>query len=153
MSNSFDDNNNDDDNFVRPPDKTISEQLMEDNRSDYEREIDEAIYLSIRDFELQQSNNLEYEKKILQNYENEKLKRKEEIDEILFVINKLSKFDNDYKEIYNIIEPILELYCSQNINNCYLDNITYHKIITLLEKTRINKLKLENLKRIILSEN
>lgn len=153
MSNSFDDNNKDDDNFVRPPDKTISEQLIEDNRSDYEREIDEAIYLSIRDFELQQSNNLEYEKKILQNYENEKLKRKEEIDEILFVINKLSKFDNDYKEIYNIIEPILELYCSQNINNCYLDNITYHKIITLLEKTRINKLKLENLKRIILSEN
>lgn len=153
MSNSFDDNNMDDDNFVRPPDKTISEQLIEDNRSDYEREIDEAIYLSIRDFELQQSNNLEYEKKILQNYENEKLKRKEEIDEILFVINKLSKFDNDYKEIYNIIEPILELYCSQNINNCYLDNITYHKIITLLEKTRINKLKLENLKRIILSEN
>lgn len=153
MSNSFDDNNKDDDNFVRPPDNTISEQLIEDNRSDYEREIDEAIYLSIRDFELQQSNNLEYEKKILQNYENEKLKRKEEIDEILFVINKLSKFDNDYKEIYNIIEPILELYCSQNINNCYLDNITYHKIITLLEKTRINKLKLENLKRIILSEN
>jgi hypothetical protein len=46
MDNEFIDNNDD----VRAPDNTKKEQLLQDNRSEYEKQMDEAMYLSIQEF-------------------------------------------------------------------------------------------------------
>ena len=47
------DNDNDNDN-VRPPDESKVDQLLEDTRSDFEKEIDEALYLSLQDMRVKQ---------------------------------------------------------------------------------------------------
>ena len=46
MDNEYIDNNDN----VRTPDKTKKEQLLQDNRSEYDKQMDEAMYLSIQEF-------------------------------------------------------------------------------------------------------
>jgi hypothetical protein len=54
------------------------------------------------------------------------------------------------REIYEIIDPIIESYCNQIIQVCELDDETYNRIFSLLKKIRNNKLVFDTLQNIIL---
>jgi hypothetical protein len=143
--------NNFEDN-IRPPDRVISEQLIQDNRSDFQKQIDEAIYLSMQEINQQCHINNEYEQTLLLNYASETNRRSEIFKEFLFNMNKICKFDKEVREIFNIIKPIIDLYCNQNIETCEFEQETYDKIFNTLKKIRNNKIFLDNLKTIILRE-
>ena len=134
---------------VRAPDKVKKDQLFEDNRSEFEKQTDEALYLSLQELKEQQEVHQHYEDEILNEYLCETKKRKEIFRELLFDMNKLSRFDKDIKEIYEIIEPIIDTYCGQFINFCELDEETYDKIFTVLGTIRTNKKNIETLQTII----
>ena len=98
--------NFEDEDEVRQPDGVIKEALQEDTRSEYQKQIDEAIYLSSMDFCEQQKQQKRYEEEIIANYYIICNERKEKFREILFDLNKLIRFDKDIKEVYEIIEQI-----------------------------------------------
>jgi hypothetical protein len=148
MDNSFDDF---DDN-IRAPDEVKYERLVEDNRTDFEKQMDEALYTSMEDFKKQQEIYDNYEEELKKEYLNEVIKRREKFKLFILDLNKLIKFDKEIKEIYNIIEPIIDNYCTQYIEICKIDIITYDKIFETLNKTRANKQGLEFLKTIIIKE-
>ena len=89
---------------IRCPDKVKRERLFDDNRSDFEKQIDEALYVSLQESE---EKNKIYEDEIYNNYFTETARRKEAFRELLFDLRKLIKFDKEIKEIYEIIEPII----------------------------------------------
>jgi hypothetical protein len=148
MENTFDDY---EDN-IRPPDDVISEQLLEDTRSDYEKQIDEAIYLSCQEMREKEMLSIKYEEQLVNDYNEETNKRKQTFEKFLFDLHKVSKIDKEIREIFDIIEPIIESYCSQYINICELDLETYEKIFKLLSKVRTDKSALELLRTIILKD-
>jgi hypothetical protein len=141
--------NLDDDNEVRPPDNVVSEVLQEDTRSEYQKQIDEAIYLSSMEFCEQQKLQKRYEEEIIANYYIICNERKEKFREFLFDLNKLFRFDKDIREVYEIIEPIIELYCNQMIEIYELDSIIYDKIFKVLKNVRTNKKNIEYLQLLL----
>jgi hypothetical protein len=147
MDPSFNDFNKDDN--IRAPDNTKVERLMEDTRSKYEKQMDEALYLSIQDFKHQEQIYKQYEEDIL----NEHLKiyneRKEQFRVFLFDLTKLIRLDKEIKEIYEIIEPIIDAYCAQYIKEYELDTITYEKIFKIIGNIRTSKNAIELLKNIL----
>jgi hypothetical protein len=134
---------------IRPPDNVIREQLMEDNRSEFEKQMDEALYLSLQESKQQQEITKQYEEEIIKNYHNEINARKDKFNQLLIDLNKLIKFDKDIKEVYEIIEPIIESYCNQFIEVVELDTITHDKIFKVIGTIRTNKNNIELLKTII----
>jgi|688.fasta_scaffold21273_11 hypothetical protein len=138
--------------IIRDADPVICEQLLEDDRSDFEKEIDIVMNLSYEEFKNTNEANKKFEADIIEQYNKELLERKTKCNEIIFNMNKISKFDKDIKEIYEIIEPILELYCSQNINYCVFDEVTHNRIFYMISKIRIDKKNIEFLKTIIIKE-
>ena len=131
---------------IRCPDKVKRERLFDDNRSDFEKQLDEALYVSLQESE---EKNKIYEDEIYNNYFTETARRKEAFRELLFDLHKLIKFDKEIKEIYEIIEPIIEAYCSQFINCFEVDAETYDKIFNALGSIRTNKNNIELCKGII----
>jgi hypothetical protein len=149
----MDDNYNfNDDSEVRPADNVVSEVLQEDTRSEYQKQIDEAIYLSSMEFCEQQKLQKSYEEKIIAEYYKVSNERKEQFREFLFDLNKLLRFDKKIKEIYEIIEPIIDSYCNQIIEFCELDSSTYSKIFKELKGVRTNKKNIEYLQSILISK-
>ena len=143
---------NDTQDNIRPPDEVRSEQLLEDTRSDFEKEIDEAIYLSYQDIREKQELSRKYEEQILKEYNEENNRRKDIFRDLLQSLNKISRFDKEIREIYEIIDPIIDSYCSQYIKICELDEKTYNKIFGLLKKIRNNQLVFNLLKEIIIKK-
>ena len=143
MTDSFDDD-------IRPPDEVIRGQLIEDNKSNSDKEIEEAINLSLQELNKEKINQIEYEIEIMNNYTNEVNRRKEIFKDFLFHLNKISKFDKEISAIYDIIEPIIESYCNQMIDKCELDKITYDKIFNTIKNIRNSKLVIEVLRTIII---
>lgn len=144
----FNDFNNDDN--IRAPDKSKKEQLLQDNRSEYEKQMDEALYLSIQEFKKQHEINEEYENNIINEHNKLINERKDMFRVFLFDLNKLIRFDKDIKEIYEIIEPIIDSYCRQCINQCELDSLTYDRIFKVIGNIRTNKNAIEILKKILI---
>ena len=137
------------DEEIRAPDEVKREQLMNDNRCEFQKQMDEALYLSLQEIKLQQEISSKYEEKIIQNYHNEINERREKFGGLLLDINKLIRFDKDIKEIYEIIEPIIESYCNQYIEYVELDEDTYDRIFKVIGTIRTNKKNLDLLKEII----
>ncbi len=148
MDNSF----NDTEDNIRPPDEAKMEQLLEDTRSDFEKEIDEAIYLSYQDIREKQELSRKYEEQILKEYNEESNRRRDIFRDFLLSLNKISRFDKEIREIYEIIDPIIDSYCNQYIEICELDEKTYDKIFGLLKKIRNNQSAFNLLKEIIIKE-
>jgi hypothetical protein len=138
------------DEEIRAPDEVKIEQLMNDNRSKFDKQIDKAIYLSLQEIKNVEEVNKQYEELIIKNYNDEIIFRKEKFQQLLLDMNKLMRFDKDIKEIYEIIEPIIESYCNQYIEFVELDVDTYDKIFKVIGTIRTNKKNLENLKTIII---
>jgi hypothetical protein len=148
MNNSFDDM---EDN-IRPADEVIRERLIEDTRSEFEKEMDNALDESMKELEEQQNIQDNYEKNLISDFINESMKRREIFEKLLFDLNKLIRYDKEVKEIYDVIEPIIDSYCNQYIEYVSFDEITHEKIFNILHKTRIDKVALNLLKNIILVE-
>ena len=148
MDPSFNDFNKEDN--IRAPDKTKVERLMEDSRSEYEKQIDEALYLSIQDFKQQEQIYKKYEDEILNEHIKISNERKEQFRGFLFDLNKLIRLDKEVKEIYEIIEPIIDAYCAQYIKEYELDSLTYNKIFKIIGNVRTNKNAIELLKKILI---
>jgi hypothetical protein len=147
----MDDNYNfNDDSEVRPADNVVSEVLQEDTRSEYQKQIDEAIYLSTMEFCEQQKLQKHYEEKIIAEYYKVSNERKEQFREFLFDLNKLLRFDKETKKIYEIIEPIIDAYCNQYIKQCELDILTYDKIFKIIGSIKNNKNNIDILKKILI---
>lgn len=144
MSNSEDD--------IRPPDAVVSEQLMEDNRSEFEKQLDEAMYLSMQEMKQQREINRQYEEHLIKQHNSETDRRKELFKEFLFNLGKIGRYDKEVREIYEIVDPIIDSYCGQFIETCELDGEMYDKIFNILKKIRNNQQALEILKTIILRE-
>ena len=72
--------------------------------------------------------------------------------EFLFNIDRIGKFDKNVKEIYEIIEPIIDSYCNQIIQFLSFDKDTYNKIFNVLKTIRNNQIAFDTLKTIIIEE-
>ena len=142
-------NNNSDDN-VRAPDKNKKEQLLQDNRSEYEQQEEDARYWSLLEFNEQKELNEKYEEDTINEHKRIIIERRELFRGFLFDLNKLTRFDKDMKEIYEIIEPIIDCYCAQYMKQCELDPITYDRIFKVIGNIRTDKNNIELLKKIII---
>ena len=142
-------NNNSDDN-VRAPDKNKKEQLLQDNRSEYEQQEEDARYWSLLEFNEQKELNEKYEEDTINEHKRIIIERRELFRGFLFDLNKLTRFDKDMKEIYEIIEPIIDCYCAQYMKQCELDPITYDRIFKVIGNIRTDKNVIELLKNVII---
>jgi len=144
------------DNFqednIRTPDEVVREKLLEDTRSDFEKELDEAMYLSIQEINKQLYINNQYEEQLLKDYASETKKRTSLFKNFIANLTRLCGFDKEVREIYNILDPIIESYCGQIIETCELDGETYDKIFNTLKKIRNDQQAIDILKTIILRE-
>jgi hypothetical protein len=143
--------NNSEDN-IRKPDEVVRETLLEDNRDNYQKQIDEAMYLSMQEMNQEHEINNQYEEQILKDYADETKRRVNLFKNFMANMNKLCKFDIEVREIYNILDPIIESYCGQCIETCELDQQTYDKIFNILKKIRNDQQSFDTLKTIILRE-
>ena len=141
---------NNDNNNVRAPDKTKKEKLLQDARSEYEKQMDKAMYFSIQDFKKQQEINENYENTIINEHIKITNERKELFRGFLFDLNKLIRLDKEIKEIYEMIEPIIDSYCGQYISHYEIDSETYDRIFKVIGNVRTNKNNIELLKKIII---
>jgi CHASE3 domain sensor protein len=139
------------DEEIRLPDEVKRERLVQDNRSEFDKQMDEALYLSLQEIKQQEEISQNYEEEIIKNFYNELQKRKDSFGNLLMDLNKLIKFDKDIKEIYEIIEPIIDSYCNQYIEVVELDSITYEKIFKVIGTVRTDKKNIKLLKTILLS--
>ena len=80
-----------------------------------------------------------YEQLIVEEYTNETKKRHSLFAPILFEINKISKFDKDIKDLYQIIKPIIDSYCNICIEYYEFDELTYNFIFKQIGSIRISK--------------
>lgn len=151
MDESFNYNDYDvDDDNIRPADKSKTEILQEDTRSEYEKQIEEAINLSSIEYREKEKENEKFIAQTFSNFCKISREREEQFDELLFNLFKLIQIDKETREIYEIIEPIIYSYCNQSIENCELDEVTYNKIFKGLKSIRTNPKNIELLKKILI---
>jgi hypothetical protein len=150
-----------DDDDVREPDKVIVERLigyedididmgmgmdtfgyMDEIESDREQ-INRAIQQSMQDY-------YEDESSIFESYNNELMKRQQNVETIIMKIKKISVYDPTMKEIFDMIDPILDSYCKQYINYYELDENTYKFIFENIRKMRINAEEIAFLKSVFI---
>jgi len=144
---------NDFENFeeeIRVPDEVKRERLMPDTRTDFDIEMDEALYLSMQELRQQNIKNDKFEEEIMNSYHSETNERREKFSDLLKNMTKLSKFDKDIKELYDFLYPIIESYCDQYILNYEVDEKTYDKVFKFLGTIRVNKNTLDTLKTLII---
>jgi len=152
--NDFNDNDNDfNDNDNDFNDNDFNEhffQPMTKDNDDYEKQLQEALNASMKDEEEKIN---DYEKTIVDEYNNEVQKRTELFDKLLFDLQRLLKMDKEVKAVYDIVEPIIVSYCSQYIETCEIDVETYNKMFKTLSTIRCNKETIDKLKTIIKKSN
>ena len=136
-------------NHIRRPDNVITEQISQEDISEYEKQLIEATQQSIKELEEQQNEQFNYERMLIQEHTHETKRRIEIFKEFLLRLQKISSFDQEIREIYEIIQPIIDAYCGQIINHYELDEITYNKIFDTLRNVRHTDTGITELKKII----
>ena len=138
---------------IRPPDKVKREKLMQDDdRSDYDREIEEVLYLSMQEAKEEEIKNHKFEEEVINSYLEKQCKRRELFRDLLVKMNKVSRFDKDVKELNEILDPIIEAYCLDYIQFYEVDKETHNKVFQVLKTIRVNKNTLDILKTIIVTQ-
>lgn len=137
---------------IRAADKVVSQQLRQDNRSDYDRQVDEAIQISLREMQEQQRVYMQYEKQLLEDYNKETVRRADQFKDFMFNLRRTSAFDKIIMEILTILEPIVEGYCNQTRESFELDGNTYDLIFNNIKRIRNNQDVLDILRIIIMKE-
>ena len=135
---------------IRRPDNVITEQISQEGISEYEKQLIEATQQSIKELEEQQNEQFNYERMLIQEHTHETKRRIEIFKEFLLRLQKISSFDQEIREIYEIIQPIIDAYCGQIVNHYELDEITYNKIFNTLRNVRHTDTCITELKKNIL---
>jgi hypothetical protein len=142
---------NEEDN-VRLPDESFNDILIDNNNlqssfiSDEENQINIVINNSIQEFNEIQRIYDDYEKSILEEYENEKIKRKSQFSELLIILKKMSNYESKIKSIYELLEPIIDSYILCYIDNYVFDKVNYDTIFEELKNIRLTKESFDYLK-------
>ena len=144
--------NNNNDNDIRSPDGVIKEQINGDPISDYEQQEEDARYWSLLEYNEQKELNEKYEQELYENHLREISIRKDKFKDLLVDLKKLIHYDIEIRNIYEIIDPVIESYSGRYIEFVEFDELTYDKIFKELGKIRTDKKNIENLKTIIIKE-
>ena len=123
---------------IRPPDQSKRETLLQDNRSDFDKQLDEALYQSLQLYQDEVQKHEDLEQKFIQQQRQEIEKRKNLVRPILFELNRIRKYDVKIDEVFVMIDTILDSYCGLEFEECHLDEKTYNTIFNGLTKIRIN---------------
>ena len=155
-------NDKKDDDFeesnIRPPDSVKTERLIDDFMEEdknllqdinllehnliqdtniyditFEKEVEQAFEESKKEFEERIARENEYENRIMQDYLTMVEKNKTKFQPLINDLNRLSKFDIDTREIYDILEPIIDSYCANILPFVEFDKVTYNRIFTPLK--------------------
>lgn len=125
-----------DDNDVREADEVYTDRLQEDTRSEYEKQIDEAIEISLQELQQQQQMYALYEKQLIEDYAKETERRSNMFKDLLFQLQRTAAFDKSTAEALDILTPIIETYCAQTMEVFELDETAYNKVFGTLKKNR-----------------
>ena len=135
---------------IRKQDEIKVEQLTNNSTlTKEEQELNAAIMNSIEDFKEIQKQYDDFENNAIQNYEKTKQQRENQFCGFMNSLKKVSKYDVKIKEIIEILEPVIDAYCFNYINECEFDSITYEKIFNELNSVRVEKSVIDLLKTII----
>ena len=138
---------NNDENDVRPPDPTITEQLIEPDEFSYNYyddnysnnfingydNIDEILKQSLIDFEQNEDQKMN---KLLM------AKKQEIIEKYIIIKKKLQKIqghDITNKDIYETVISIIEMYEMEYLNKYMLDETSYNNIFKIIKTIRLTK--------------
>ena len=140
---------NNDENDVRPPDPTITEQLIEPDEfsynyydniysnnfiNEYDNDnIDEILKQSLIDFEEEEDQKMN---KLLMD------KKQELIEKYVSIKKKLQKIqghDLTNKDIYETVISIIEMYEMEYLNKYMVDETSYNNIFKIIKTIRLTK--------------
>jgi hypothetical protein len=139
---------------IRPPDNPIREILI--NNTNYNTNyntIYNDIYNDEDDYDLQLviTESIKeqeiYDKKQIEILNKTKL-RFQSFKNILFQIKKISLLDKNILDFYNIVQPIIDLYCAGDIDNYECDKNMYDDIFNTLKTIRITDLEFDLFKNV-----
>lgn len=147
----------DDEDEVRRPDDIRRERLIgatgfnENEVGPEDDEFNRAIYESIRfhEFERIEEKNMN---RIMKMFQDEKIQRQKIFDKLLTDLARLKRMDQDASFVLDIIEPIIDAYCEQQIEICELEIHTHQKVFKYLTRTRTDQSAVDKLSKIILPE-
>lgn len=115
-------------------------------------EVNNVFEESKKDFEEKIKREYEYEKQIMQHYFDTVEKNKAKFQPLINDLIRLSKFDTEIKEIYDILEYVIESYCAQVMPYVEFDIETYNRMFKILGSIRSDKKCIEELKNVIICE-
>ena len=95
--------------------------------------------------------NHKFEEEIINSYLEKQSKRRELFRDLLINMNKVARFDKDVKEIYEILDVIIEAYCLDYIQFAEVDKETRDKVFNVLKTIRVHKNTLDILQTIIVT--
>lgn len=150
-------NNDESNDDVRPPDPTITEQLIDPDEfsfnynnnynnnffNDYEENIDQILKQSLIDFEEDEEQKIN---KLLMD------KKQELIEKYVSIKKKLQKIqghDVTNKDTYETIISIIEMYEMEYFNTYRLDETSYNNIFKIIKSIRLSKEELLMLETLI----
>lgn len=136
-------------NNTRLPDEVTYDQLLEDTRSDFDKQIEQAINLSITDLEQHCKDQLQYENQLINEHITEYNKRNDIFKELKFNLIRIGKFDPEIQNVHNILNPIINAYCNQYIETYEIDPNAYYKIVNTLKHIKNSKQALDALQTIM----
>ncbi|MFY7730799.1 MAG: hypothetical protein ACOVRN_14855 [Flavobacterium sp.] len=135
---------------IRPPDDIVQDQLLRDDRDEFDRALDEAMYASLQELKQQREQHTNYEAIIFKQYEDERNRRTTLFKDGLFHLIRLGKYDKEVRDIVEIIDPIIDAYCHQFIETCELDAQTYENIFNTISRVRNSQEIIDALANIII---
>ena len=149
MQSSNSNNNFDDDEYIRPPDEVKRERLVDlDNEAwgaQYREEFELAEAIRISNELAEKDDNERMEQ-----YMNEINERREKFKNIHFIFKRVSKYDKDVYDIYEIVNDVIESYIVGVIQSYELDKETYDRIFNVIEKMRFSESERQVLKSILI---
>lgn len=134
-------------NKLRDPDLVKRERLIDD-AFDFEEEellfhdhhLDDDLEKALKESQNLFQEKIElsenYQKQIIETYMEETRKRKQRFTELLLHLKKVAFYDPEVKEIYEILDPIIDSYISQCIETVELDPVTYDRIFYVIRSLK-----------------
>ena len=129
------------DDNIRPPDKVIIERLI-NYKSSEEEEFDKILLASAEEYENEQIQKIVDEFEKIEN-------RKKLFINILFILQRLSHYDNNILQVYNILEPIINNYINYQFETYTIDKNIYDTIFNTIKGTRITQTEIKLLKNFL----
>lgn len=139
---------------VREPDPVKREKILDDGFGfDFEEDVvfeEQQFNDDDLDKALKESRNLyrekmelseNYQKQIMELYMEETRQRKEKFANLLLQIKKVAFYDPEVKEIYEILDPIIDSYVSQCVETVELDPITYDRIFHVIRSLKTESIE------------